>query len=76
MRNWEEIKRTEKGRESVMDGIPGSLPSLLYAHKVQRKAASQGVRSSASAMLTQVSAPNVGLKGMCCQEALVWHRIF
>jgi uncharacterized protein YabN with tetrapyrrole methylase and pyrophosphatase domain len=25
-----------------MDGIPGHLPSLLYAHKVQRKAASVG----------------------------------
>jgi uncharacterized protein YabN with tetrapyrrole methylase and pyrophosphatase domain len=25
-----------------MDGIPGDLPSLLYAHKVQRKAASGG----------------------------------
>jgi tetrapyrrole methylase family protein/MazG family protein len=42
MRNWEEIKQAEKGRESVMDGIPGHLPSLLYAHKAQRKAASVG----------------------------------
>jgi tetrapyrrole methylase family protein/MazG family protein len=42
MRNWEEIKQAEKGRESVMDGIPGHLPSLLYAHKAQRKAASIG----------------------------------
>ena len=25
-----------------MDGVPGDLPSLLYAHKVQRKAASVG----------------------------------
>ncbi|MBV8302817.1 MAG: MazG family protein [Acidimicrobiia bacterium] len=43
MRNWEQIKREEKGRSSIMDGIPGDLPSLLYAHKVQRKAASAGV---------------------------------
>jgi tetrapyrrole methylase family protein/MazG family protein len=42
MRNWEQIKRDEKGRRSLMDGIPGDLPSLLYAHKVQRKAASVG----------------------------------
>jgi tetrapyrrole methylase family protein/MazG family protein len=42
MRNWEQIKQAEKGRSSVMDGIPGHLPSLLYAHKVQRKAASVG----------------------------------
>jgi uncharacterized protein YabN with tetrapyrrole methylase and pyrophosphatase domain len=42
MSNWEQIKREEKGRTSAMDGIPGNLPSLLYAHKVQRKAASVG----------------------------------
>ena len=42
MRNWEQIKRDEKGRTSIMDGIPRDLPSLLYAHKVQRKAASTG----------------------------------
>jgi tetrapyrrole methylase family protein/MazG family protein len=42
MRNWEQIKQAEKGRASVMDGIPNHLPSLLYAHKAQRKAASVG----------------------------------
>ncbi len=42
MSNWEHIKQAEKGRTSVMEGIPGNLPSLLYAHKVQRKAASMG----------------------------------
>jgi tetrapyrrole methylase family protein/MazG family protein len=42
MANWEQIKKDEKGRTSMMDGIPGDLPSLLYAHKVQRKAASVG----------------------------------
>ncbi|HTN78476.1 MAG TPA: nucleoside triphosphate pyrophosphohydrolase [Acidimicrobiales bacterium] len=40
--NWEQIKKAEKGRDSVMDGLPENLPSLLYAHKVQRKAASVG----------------------------------
>ena len=38
MRNWEQIKKDEKGRESIFDGIPASLPALLYAHKVLRKA--------------------------------------
>src|SRR5947209_3581396 len=47
MRNWEQIKREEKGRASIMDGIPSDLPSLLYAHKVQRKAASAGVEVEA-----------------------------
>src|SRR5207302_6539026 len=42
MANWEQIKKREKGRESVMDGIPAALPSLLHAHKVQRKAATLG----------------------------------
>jgi tetrapyrrole methylase family protein / MazG family protein len=43
VRNWEQIKRDEKGRSSVMDGVPGNLPSLLYAHKVLRKASSIGL---------------------------------
>jgi tetrapyrrole methylase family protein/MazG family protein len=43
MRNWEHIKQVEKGTTSLMEGIPAHLPSLLYAHKVQRKAASIGV---------------------------------
>jgi tetrapyrrole methylase family protein/MazG family protein len=42
VKNWEQIKQEEKGRASLMDGIPGDLPSLLHAHKVQRKAASVG----------------------------------
>jgi tetrapyrrole methylase family protein/MazG family protein len=40
--NWEELKKAEKGRASVMDGVPGNLPSLLYAFKLQSKAASVG----------------------------------
>lgn len=41
-RSWEEIKQAEKGRASVMEGIPSALPALLYAYKVQRKARSTG----------------------------------
>jgi tetrapyrrole methylase family protein/MazG family protein len=40
---WEQLKKAEKGRASVMDGIPAALPALLYASKVQKKASSQGV---------------------------------
>lgn len=43
MATWEERKRVEKGRASVFDGIPGNLPALLFASKVQRKAAAVGV---------------------------------
>lgn len=35
--NWEQIKRDE-GKESVMDGVPKSLPALLKARRVQEKA--------------------------------------
>ncbi len=45
--NWERIKRAEKGRSSAMDGIPSGLPSLLYAAKVQRKAAASGITVTA-----------------------------
>lgn len=41
--NWEAIKREQKGRSSVMDGIPPGLPALLFADKVIHKARSVGV---------------------------------
>lgn len=43
--NWEEIKRIEKGRESVTDGIPIDLPALLLASKLQQKASAIGLKS-------------------------------
>jgi tetrapyrrole methylase family protein/MazG family protein len=36
--NWEEIKKQEKGRVSVFDGIPAGLPALLRSLKILRKA--------------------------------------
>jgi MazG family protein len=44
LRNWDEIKRTEPGRESddVFHDVPESLPSLLYARKLLRRASSRG----------------------------------
>jgi tetrapyrrole methylase family protein / MazG family protein len=41
--NWEAIKKAEKGRTSVTEGIPSQLPSLMLASKLQRKALSVGV---------------------------------
>ena len=41
--NWEQIKKVEKGRDSVFDGIPDALPALLFALKVQKKAAILGL---------------------------------
>lgn len=40
--NWDAIKREEKQRTSVFEGIPNSQPSLSYADAVQRKAAKLG----------------------------------
>ncbi len=43
LRNWDMIKRDEAGREPGLFGeVPENLPSLLYARKVQRRAASSG----------------------------------
>ena len=41
-RNWEATKQREKGRESLLDGVPRSLPALTRARRVQEKAASAG----------------------------------
>ena len=40
--NWEEAKKAEKGRSSLLEGIPSTLPSLLYAYKMQSRASSVG----------------------------------
>ena len=40
--NWESQKKKEKNRDSVIDGVPISLPALLKARRVQEKAASVG----------------------------------
>ncbi len=41
--NWDAIKLREKGRDSVMDGIPPTLPALLRAVKVQKRAVAAGL---------------------------------
>jgi len=40
---WEEQKKLEgKKRESILEGVPDALPSLLRAHRLQNRAASVG----------------------------------
>ncbi|MFN2469482.1 MAG: nucleoside triphosphate pyrophosphohydrolase [Gaiellaceae bacterium] len=39
---WEEIKRTQEGREGVFHDVPASLPALLHARKVQRRVEAAG----------------------------------
>jgi uncharacterized protein YabN with tetrapyrrole methylase and pyrophosphatase domain len=44
LRNWDEIKSGEAGREPGIFGeVPENLPALLYARKVQRRAATAGL---------------------------------
>jgi len=40
--NWERIKREQEEREGVFHDVPESLPSLLLARKVQRRARAVG----------------------------------
>jgi MazG family protein len=39
---WEVIKREQEGRAEVFHDVPESLPALLHARKVQRRAAAVG----------------------------------
>jgi XTP/dITP diphosphohydrolase len=41
--NWEQIKKAEKGRASVLDGVPVALPSLARADKVLGRVARTGL---------------------------------
>jgi tetrapyrrole methylase family protein / MazG family protein len=46
VRNWQEIKQQEKGidaaQASLLDGVSKSLPNLLRAYEIQKKAAKVG----------------------------------
>ena len=39
---WEAIKSEQEGRQGVFHDVPASLPALLHARKVQRRAAAVG----------------------------------
>jgi MazG family protein len=47
VRNWDAIKRGESG--SIFGDLPENLPALLYARKIQRRAANAGVEPPAEA---------------------------
>jgi MazG family protein len=40
--NWESIKREQEGRQGIFHDAPATLPALLYARKLQRRAAAIG----------------------------------
>ena len=39
---WEQVKREQEGREGIFHDVPETLPALLDARKVQRRAAAVG----------------------------------
>ncbi len=45
LRNWDRIKREQEGRGATepFADVPENLPALLYARKMQRRAASAGL---------------------------------
>lgn len=47
--NWEALKKEQKGRTNLSDGLPKGLPALIYAHKVIRRASGVGHELSPSA---------------------------
>jgi uncharacterized protein YabN with tetrapyrrole methylase and pyrophosphatase domain len=48
LRNWDTIKADEPGREpGVFGEVPENLPALLYARKLQRRAATAGLHPTA-----------------------------
>jgi tetrapyrrole methylase family protein / MazG family protein len=51
---WEALKRDEKGRESIMDGIPDALPALSLMAKVRRKSLAAGLEMPARSSLLGV----------------------
>ncbi len=40
--NWEQLKLKEKGRTSILEGVPKHLPALLRAHRIQEKVSRVG----------------------------------
>ncbi|MGI8801751.1 MAG: nucleoside triphosphate pyrophosphohydrolase [Solirubrobacteraceae bacterium] len=42
LRNWDEIKRNQEGRDTLFGDLPENLPALSRARKAQRRVASTG----------------------------------
>ncbi len=46
LQNWDRIKREQEGREGLFADVPENLPALLYARKLQRRAANRAAAGS------------------------------
>jgi MazG family protein len=74
LRNWDAIKATEAGREPGIFGeVPENLPALLYARKLQRRAASAGLLERAPA--DEARAERSGARGQRDDRGAAFERI-
>ncbi len=46
--NWETLKKQQKGRTTLSEGLPKGLPALIHAHKVLRRVSGVGHEFDAS----------------------------
>lgn len=60
VRAWEQGKRTELGRGSVLDGVPSAMPALARALKVTRKAETLGYPLDAGSRAAARDADTLG----------------
>jgi len=42
LKNWDATKRQQKGRDSVLDGVPRAMPALARAQEISKRAARVG----------------------------------
>jgi MazG family protein len=67
VRNWETIKAAEKERADMLDDVPPTLSALLYAYKIQKRAAAADFSADAQTAREKVEA---ALKSDADQVAL------
>jgi len=76
VRNWEALKSEEKERAGPFEGIPGSLPALLTAYKVQKRAAQVGfepdAREARTNLLASLDRAGSSASGDDLGESLFW----
>lgn len=74
--NWEALKHDQKGRGSITEGLPKGLPSLLYAHKAQRRMSGAGRTYTGSAQRLAALAAGLPLTGADAADAAYGDILF
>ncbi len=72
LQNWESLKNVEKGRTTAavrLDSVPASLPALMYATKMQKRAADYGFAySDIHAVIADLESEIAELKAAIAQN--------